>query len=127
MKPFNLQEALAGKPVVTRDGRKVTEIKHFKTATDSYQDVVAVVAGRIQEFTLSGSFYSMGGALSTYDLFMDSTQKTGWINLYKGKDQYSSGNLHVHTGYGLYSTHKDAYEYRAPSLYIATVEVTWEE
>jgi hypothetical protein len=27
MKPFNLEQALKGKPVVTRDGRKVTEIK----------------------------------------------------------------------------------------------------
>lgn len=26
MKPFNLEEALAGKPVVTRDGRDVKEL-----------------------------------------------------------------------------------------------------
>lgn len=32
MKPFNLQEALAGKPVVTRDGRKVTLLDGKATA-----------------------------------------------------------------------------------------------
>ncbi len=29
MKPFNLEKALAGEPVVTRDGRKVIEIYCF--------------------------------------------------------------------------------------------------
>ena len=29
MKKFNLEKALAGKPVVTRDGKKVLELKIF--------------------------------------------------------------------------------------------------
>jgi hypothetical protein len=35
MQPFLLEKALAGHPVVTRDGRRVADLTHFKTA-DSY-------------------------------------------------------------------------------------------
>lgn len=35
MKPFNLEEAKAGKPVCTRDGRRV-EIISFENPSDNY-------------------------------------------------------------------------------------------
>lgn len=34
MKPFNLEEALAGKPVMTREGRKVVRIFYAEEAHD---------------------------------------------------------------------------------------------
>jgi hypothetical protein len=34
MKPFDLEKALAGQPVVTRDGRKVLELHLYKNVTE---------------------------------------------------------------------------------------------
>lgn len=34
MKPFNLEQALKGKPVVTRDGRKVIKVEIYETPKD---------------------------------------------------------------------------------------------
>lgn len=45
MKPFNLKEALAGKPVVTREGVTVTNVSHLTDTKKPYFKVVAVVDG----------------------------------------------------------------------------------
>lgn len=37
MKPFDLQKALAGAPVVTRDGNKVLQLHRFTDVTGPYQ------------------------------------------------------------------------------------------
>jgi hypothetical protein len=78
-KPFNLQEALAGKPVVTRDGHPVTEIHELKTATNRH-NVVAVVNGSAKSFTKNGAYFSNNPA--PFDLFMAIETKTGWVNMY---------------------------------------------
>jgi hypothetical protein len=80
MKPFNLQEALAGKPVVTRDGLPVTEIHELKTATNRH-NVVAVVNGSAKSFTKNGAYFSNNPA--PFDLFMAVETKTGWANVYE--------------------------------------------
>lgn len=41
MKPFNLEAALAGEPVITRDGRKVTQLRTFDTTLR--RNVVGVI------------------------------------------------------------------------------------
>ncbi len=43
MKPFNLEEAKAGKPVCTRDGRRV-EIISFENPSDNYPILAKVCA-----------------------------------------------------------------------------------
>jgi hypothetical protein len=53
MKPFDLERALAGDPVVTRDGRKVTEIHYFKTLEDRYF-ILAVIDGSAHHFKENG-------------------------------------------------------------------------
>ena len=55
MKPFNLQEALAGKPVVTRDGRKVEQLFYFDKAENEFK-LRAVVDGSITAYTIMGVF-----------------------------------------------------------------------
>lgn len=84
MKPFNLQEALAGKPVVTRDGLKVTEIYHFKTGTSAYS-VHACIDGRIKEYTQRGTYYETGNG-SDFDLFMEEPIVESWFNVYCQSD-----------------------------------------
>lgn len=60
MKPFNLEEAKAGKPVCTRDGRRV-EIISFEHPIKGYPILAKVFFGRDDyeefAFTESGTFF----------------------------------------------------------------------
>ena len=82
LKPFDLQKALAGDPVVTRDGRKVTEIIEFKTACNTLQNTVAVIDGHFYSFYENGKCMSQWD--SEFDLFMAPkiVKKSGWLNVY---------------------------------------------
>lgn len=72
MKPFNLEEAKAGKPVCTRDGRRV-EIVSFENPNNSYPILAKVFFGKddYEEFTFteSGTFF-VAGKESEADLMM---------------------------------------------------------
>lgn len=79
MNPFDLQKALAGDPVITRDGNPVTQITFFK---DAMGDTIAgVVDGYVELWREDGRFYSMDS--SEKDLFMAPKTKEGWINIYQ--------------------------------------------
>ena len=78
MRPFNLEQALKGKPVVTRDGRKVTNIIFDKKhgtyplygqimQQDSLQEALT--------FTAKATYW-VGAVESKNDLFMASRQIT---------------------------------------------------
>jgi hypothetical protein len=77
VRPFNLEEALAGKPVVTRDGRKVTDIFCCKDRNIKYPVIARVVEidldDSIQDYTID---YTIDGHYwddkeeSSFDLFM---------------------------------------------------------
>lgn len=81
MKPFNLQEALAGKPVVTRNGRKVTELHYFATALPDEQ-LVYVADGKLHSQFDRGSYYSHGSPASEWDLLMAEEPREIWVNIY---------------------------------------------
>ena len=91
LKPFNLEEALAGKPVVTRGGRKVTEIYHFKTANQDQFPITAIIDKEKFGYDLSGHF--MGSGETEYDLFMAPETLQVFINVYKEKDGHVFGVL----------------------------------
>ena len=80
MKPFNLQEALAGKPVVTRDGRTVTALHLFDCDLKFPLGAVIESCSCIYAFRKDGTWTSEP---SEYDLFMASVEKTVWVNLYQ--------------------------------------------
>lgn len=82
MRPFNLEEALAGKPVVTRDGRAATEIHYFKTL-ESNSRVVAVVDGSMWSYRETGRLCTGDVVESNLDLFMATQKVTKWGNVYK--------------------------------------------
>jgi hypothetical protein len=96
MKPFNLEEALAGKPVVTRSGLEVTQITLF--TIDNRYPVHAVVGGGkdVSSFMLDGSY--IYGEEGDMDLFMATTKKQGFINIYQGKGLFT---LHAERTQGL--------------------------
>jgi hypothetical protein len=58
MKPFNLEKALAGETVITRDGRKITEVSYCKDRTTHYP-VRAKIEGQYyrKTYTIDGYTY----------------------------------------------------------------------
>ena len=93
MKPFNLQEALAGKPVVTRDGKNVKQIVHFPSADEGYR-----IAALIEGDGIPLVFFVEGNNNRTIetkeDLFMKSEKVIKWVNLYRNiNGQIVTGGL----------------------------------
>lgn len=121
MKPFDLEKAKAGKPVVTRDGRPVRIICWDRNKTD--YPIVALVGDKevISSFTTNGSFSL--GEQDPKDLFMAIEKKKGWINIYK----YVAGT--GNRGGDVYPTKEEAIKSRGilSSDYITTIQVEWEE
>ena len=77
MKPFDLTKALAGDPVVTRDGRPVTELCHFKTTGGD--SLAGVLGGCLSTWMENGRF-SITGQDTRCDLFMAPKKRTVWVN-----------------------------------------------
>lgn len=79
MKPFSKMEALSGKPVVTRDGRKVKIIGEVPA------DVIYPVVGHIEgasevaTWTSDGKYFTGNDRPTTSDLFMAPEIKAGWV------------------------------------------------
>lgn len=67
MKPFDLQKALAGEPVVTRGGRKVEELRWYEGCSPDYP-VRGTVARSVLSWTVKGE--QDQGDESVLDLFM---------------------------------------------------------
>lgn len=88
MKPFNLEAALRGEPVVTRGGHKAKIIGYVPEAQPAFRLVVFVEDNnRIPAVrTESGRVWDdeeMNG-----DLFMAAKKRTVWVNLYKDGTYY---------------------------------------
>lgn len=81
LKPFNLERALAGDPVVTRDGFSVIEI--IKLKSNITAPVLCVVEGTnwTARFDEQGICYEDGHDAVPY-LFMAPKTRTVWVNLY---------------------------------------------
>ena len=124
MKPFNLKEALEGKPVVTRDGTKITRVVHFPEATAENLRLIAVKPDGKLYFLCDNGRY-----LHKYetedDLFMAPTKHEGWTNIYHNLSTgvYVSGNVVRPTKE---EAEKASFETSYSKL-IATVHVEWEE
>ena len=85
MKPFNLEKALAGEPVVNGRGVKVTEIVYFNTVDQRLSPpVIAILDGVSRGFTIDGIHYE-GHPNESIDLFMDENEL--WVNVYYSKAQ----------------------------------------
>jgi hypothetical protein len=119
MKPFNLQEALAGKPVVTRDGRKVTDIHHFPGGSN-YTIAAVTDRGDLLTFASTGEFNGLNHIPNSQDLFMASDKKEGWINLYPVKYGPPIRGAIFH------DTEQDARKHASSDL-ITTIRIEWEE
>lgn len=72
MKPFNLEEALAGKPVVTTEGKKVTVLHYFEDIRSTYP-LLGIMDGQIINFTKEGKYTISSD--SVHDLVMQEEEK----------------------------------------------------
>lgn len=119
-KPFNLEKALAGEPVVTRGGSPVTQLVLFKGELDTKYPLRGVFGADIESWTSAGA-YCADGSPNNNDLFMASTKKKGWVNIYSTNSNHlAAAGIHV------YGTRAIADE-RAGDSRIACVEIEWEE
>src|ERR1700761_2820040 len=77
LREFNLEEAVKGAPLVTRDGRKVTEFKYFETHVTG--NCIAVIDGLMYDYDMNGK--AIGNAIS-FDLFLAPRIIERWQNVY---------------------------------------------
>jgi hypothetical protein len=90
MKPFDLQKALAGEPVVTKNGQSVSQLTLFSLTKDDYC-IYGVIEGRIQRWTLIGQ-YDFNHKNHDLDLFIGEREQ--WVNIhFNAKPQRFFGGL----------------------------------
>lgn len=118
MKPFNIEEAKAGKPVCTRDGK---EARIICFGTRGEYPIIAQTDG--DDYAHS---YSEDGRINRLyqnesDLFMFTAKHVGWVNIYRAESvPYVPSSI-------VYDTEDEARKYEGWSDYAATVKIEWED
>jgi hypothetical protein len=115
LKPFDLEAALNGAAVVTRDGEKVTEVVILKNKYHG-KNVFALINSTLYWFNQDGRIYE--AVECSNDLFMKPQQVTKWVNIYSTKSGYLT------CGGGLFDTKEEALEGLGGS--IDTIQITFE-
>lgn len=118
LKPFDLEAAKAGKPVCTRDGRKVRIICFD---AECNKPIVALIYDcnkeTVFQYLKSGRFFV--DQIDKYDLMMLPRKKERWLNIYKDFED---------TVCCVYPTEKEALEDgETEKDYITTIKIEWEE
>lgn len=117
LKPFNLEAALKGEPVQTRDGRKADEIHLFETYISIFP-LFAIIDGVVYKFTKDGRFITTED--SYMDLFMAPQKKEYWVNVYKNREGV------IYTGLHGYCSEQEAKDNNVASECIGQAKI-WEE
>lgn len=102
MKPFNLEEAIAGKTLITRGGRKVLKFHYFGEEFD--ECIVAVIEGckGLNVFYKNGRYFKDEEDIN--DLCM--AEPEIWVNLFYNPTQDA-----VWLGINRYQTEEEAKEH----------------
>ena len=82
MKPFDLEAAKAGAPIVTRAGRPAKFIAHVAEAHPG-QRLLVLIDGNIHLKFESGKYAASPDIVSDNDMFMAPVKRTVWVNLYE--------------------------------------------
>ena len=122
LKPFDIQKAREGKPVCTRDGRKVRII-----CFDAKGDPCPIIA-LVEENGIESAYHYDKNGQNAYnksklDLMMLPEKKEGWVNIVRG----SNGSPHM--GRGIFQSKEEAentIKAFSDNL-IDTVKISWEE
>ncbi len=93
MKPFDLSKALAGEPLVTRDGRKVTNFTQIGPMSIGRPFAAYCEEEIIRCFTKDGKCFENH---DSHDLFMaPKPKKKLWIAVKKSKEKCGIGGIHL--------------------------------
>ncbi len=87
MKPFDLEKALAGAPVVTRDGRPVKIAGYNEGAAPNFK-ILGWINGKSFSWNSEGRFYGVHD--QNEDLFMAPTERKEWVIRLIGGSYYSN-------------------------------------
>jgi hypothetical protein len=112
MRKFDLERALAGEPVITRDGRQVKELTRFYTC-NQMESIVGTIDGMLNLFDGEG----IHSTFKIADLFMDSEVIESWVNVY-----CRDGVLHIGTSY--ISEEQAKINGKNAPDYITTIKIT---
>ena len=128
MKPFSKFEAISGAPVVTRDGKKVTQLKEFEL--DGPLQIVGVIEGmkEISTWTDDGFYYSDRNE-SHLDLLIAPAVVEGWaaFGVEEAQTRHKLVAFVTHawlTEAKAIESYKDANYGHEPK---GTVRISWEE
>lgn len=118
MKPFDLEAAKRGEPLVTRDGRKAKFIAYVPECRAGYRLIV-----KVEGMDYCSLYYDegqlAGEGKSDPDLFMAPVKREGWINVYPYYEILGLGGV-------IYPTKEDA-DKEATLDRIACAHIEWEE
>lgn len=84
MKPFNLDECIAGKPVITKDGRPVNIAGYNPDAINGAR-LTGWIDNLVRSWSDNGTYCDHNANVGGHpqcDLFMAPTKRTVWVNLY---------------------------------------------
>ena len=127
MKPFNLKEAKAGKPVCNRAGEDV-RIICFDRKSDFNTPIIALHINDGAEDLFSHRIdgkYREGCLVSKFDLFMKGERRKVWANMYS---EFPNSRVRCFGSLKSYETEEEAKAAIINSKnYIATVPIEWEE
>ena len=124
MKPFDLQKALAGEPVVTRDGRPVKIAGYNPHAVEGVR--ILGWAGKTSRSWYCDGKYTEAENGHDADLFMaenPKVKKEGWVNVYNRPDASLPPKL-SNAYFNEALARKSAIKSDA---YVDTVKIEWEE
>ena len=84
LKPFNLEQALAGAPVMTREGRKVVRIFYAEEACENSQVICVFETGVVFPYYKDGTYTNSS---SVHELVMAPTKKEGYVVMFHNNSQ----------------------------------------
>lgn len=121
MKEFNLEEAKAGKPVCTRDGKKARIICWDRKGTEYPIVALVIECGEYEDWiAYNEKGKARASANGDFDLMMATKKKEGWVNLYRVCSTVFTGKV--------YNTEKEARKKSIESAYyLTTIKTEWEE
>ena len=125
IKPFNLEEAKAGKPVCTRDG-KPARIICFDRKAKTYPIIALIDKGPFEVvYTYNNKGEYTNSSIGDFDLMMVLSKRKGWVNLYKNSMINSTEDR---VAGKIFATRNDALECISDEgRYVNTIEIEWEE
>jgi len=115
MEKFNLERALDGERVITRDGQDVTQLAKFNIQKGT-ECIVGVLNDGLERWTVDGNYF-LNKSESKHDLVMKPKQNAIWINVYKNEQ----GVLYV-TGIP-YSNEESAKTSADEDGYLKTIKI----